>query len=165
MTQMCLCEEQGKSWCLLLRCGKLWKELVQAWKICPGGKSLLIIFLFLIPNSSSSSLYLYQLLGFLGSSTGKESVGNAGDSGWIPGSGSSPREGTVYPIHYSWASLVAQTIKNQAVMWETSVRYLSWEDLLEEGMATHSSILAWRIPLTEEPGRLQSMGQQTVRQD
>ena len=61
------------------------------------------------------------------------------------------------------ASLVAQMVKNQPAMQETWVRSLGWEDPLEEGMATHSSILAWRIPWTEEPGRLQSMGLQRVR--
>ena len=53
--------------------------------------------------------------------------------------------------------------KNPPAMWETSIRSLGWEDPLEEGMATHSSILAWRIPLTEEPGELQSMGLQRIR--
>ena len=57
-----------------------------------------------------------------------------------------------------WASLVAQTIKNVPAMLETWVQSLGWEDPLEKGTATHSSILAWRIPWTEEPGRLQSMG-------
>ena len=51
------------------------------------------------------------------------------------------------------ASLVAQTAKNLPAMWETWVLSLGWEDPLEEGMATHSSILAWRIPWTEEPGK------------
>ena len=55
------------------------------------------------------------------------------------------------------ASLVAQTVKNLPVMQETQVRFLGWEDLLEKGMATHPSILAWRILRTEEPGGLQSM--------
>ena len=50
-------------------------------------------------------------------------------------------------------------------MWETWVQFLGWEDSLEEDMATHSSILAWRIPWTEEPGGLQSMGSQRVRHD
>ena len=54
------------------------------------------------------------------------------------------------------ASMVAQTVKNPPAMQETSVQSLGWEDLLEEGIATHSSILAWRIPWTEEPGGLQS---------
>ena len=49
-------------------------------------------------------------------------------------------------------------VKNLPAKWKTLVRSLGWEDLLEEGMATHSRILAWRIPWTEEPGRLQSMG-------
>ena len=56
-------------------------------------------------------------------------------------------------LQYSWASLVSQLIKNLPAMWETLVQSLGWEDPLEEEMATHSSILAWRIPWTEEPGR------------
>ena len=55
-------------------------------------------------------------------------------------------------------SLVAQMVKHPPAMWETSVRSLGWEDSLEEGIATHSSILARRIPWAEEPGGLQSMG-------
>ena len=58
------------------------------------------------------------------------------------------------------ASLIAQLVKNLPTMQETQVRFLVWEDPLEEEMATHSSILAWRIPRTEEPGRLQSVGLQ-----
>ena len=61
-----------------------------------------------------------------------------------------------------WASLVAQTVKNPPVMQETWVQSLGWEDPLGEGMATHSSILAWRIPWREEPGGLQSIGLQRV---
>ena len=61
-----------------------------------------------------------------------------------------------------WVSLVAQMVKNLPVMQETGVRSLGQEDALEKGMATHSSILAWRIPETEEPGGLQSMGLQRV---
>ena len=53
-------------------------------------------------------------------------------------------------------------VKNLPTMWETWVQFLGWEDLLEKGKATHSSILAWRIPWAEEPGRLQSMGSQRV---
>ena len=63
------------------------------------------------------------------------------------------------------ASLVAQMVKNLPAMQETGVRSLSQEDTLEKGMATHSSILAWRIQWTGEPGRLQSMGSQRVRHD
>ena len=56
-------------------------------------------------------------------------------------------------------------IKNLSAMWEAWVQLLGWEDPLEEGMATHSSILAWRTPWTEEPGGLQSIGLQRVRHD
>ena len=82
----------------------------------------------------------------------------------IPGLGRSPEEGTGYPLQYSWASLVAQLVKNLPTVRETWIPSLHWEDSLEEGMATNSSILAWRIPRTEEPGGLQSMGLQRVRQ-
>ena len=60
------------------------------------------------------------------------------------------------------ASPVAQLVENPSAMQETWVRSLGWEDPLEKGMATHSSILAWRIPWTEEPGRLQLMGSERV---
>ena len=60
----------------------------------------------------------------------------------------------------SWASLIAQLVKNLPAMQETQVGSLGQEDPLEERMATHSSILAWRIPWTEEPGGLQSIGSQ-----
>ena len=63
------------------------------------------------------------------------------------------------------ASLVAQMVKYPPAMQETQVQSLGQEDPLEKGMATHSSILVWRIPWTEEPGRLQSMGSQKVRHD
>ena len=63
------------------------------------------------------------------------------------------------------ASLVAKTVKNLPPMKETQVRSLGQEDPLEKGMATHSSILVWRIPWTEEPGWPQSMGSQRVRHD
>ena len=66
---------------------------------------------------------------------------------------------------YSWASLVAQMAKNPLTMLETWFQSLVWEDPLEEGMATHSSILVWRIPWTEEPGGLQSLGLHRVRHD
>ena len=63
------------------------------------------------------------------------------------------------------ASLLTQMVKNLPVMQEAWVQSLGWEDPLEKGMATHSRILAWRIPWTEEPGRLQSIGSQRVRHD
>ena len=59
-------------------------------------------------------------------------------------------------------SLVARLVKNPPAMWETWVRSLDWEDILEKGKATHSSILAWRIPGTGEPGGLPSMGSHRV---
>ena len=87
-------------------------------------------------------------MGFPGSSAGKESTCNAGDSGLISGSRRSTGEGIGYPLQYSWASLVAQLVKNLPAMLEIWVRSLGWEDPLEKGKATHSSILAWRIPWT-----------------
>ena len=95
--------------------------------------------------------------GFLGSSAGRESACKAGDPSWIlgsgsfckagdpssiPGSGSFPGEGTGYLFQYSWASLVAQTVKNPPTIQETGIRSLGWEDSLEKGVATLSSILA-----------------------
>ena len=64
-----------------------------------------------------------------------------------------------------WASLVAQTVKNLPAMQEPWVRSLGWEDLLEKEMATHSSILVWRTPWTEEPGGLQSIALKRVGHD
>ena len=81
------------------------------------------------------------------SSAGKISTCNAGDPSLIPGSGRSPEEGIGCPLQYSWASLVAQTVKNPLAMRETWVQPMGWEGPLEEGMATHSSALAWRIPM------------------
>ena len=98
--------------------------------------------------------------GFPDSSDGKESTCNAGDSGLIPGLGRSVGEGIGYPLQYSWAFLVAQLVKNPSAMQETWVQSLGWEEPLEKGKATHSSILAWKIPWT-----LQSMGLQTVGHD
>ena len=86
--------------------------------------------------------------GFPDSSVGKESAYNARDPGSIPGSGRSAGEGIRYQLQYSWACLVAQHVKNPPAVWETWVQSLSWEDPLEKGKATHSSILAQRIPWT-----------------
>ena len=85
-------------------------------------------------------------MGFLGSSVGKESAFNAGDPGSIPGSGRSSGEGIGYPLQYSWGSLMAQLVRNPPVMQETWVQSLGWEDTLEKGKASHSSVVAWRIP-------------------
>ena len=69
------------------------------------------------------------------------------------------------PQFYRLTSLVAQTVKRLPTMRETWVQTLGWEDLLEKAMATHSSILAWKIPRMEEPGGLQSTGSQRVGHD
>ena len=90
----------------------------------------------------------YSFWGFLHSSVGKESASNAGDPSLIPGSERPTGEGTGYPLQYSWASLVAQLVKNLPAMQETWVQSLGWEDPLGKGKATPSSILAWRIPWT-----------------
>ena len=81
-------------------------------------------------------------MGFPDSLVGQEFTCNAGDPDWIPGSGRSPGERIGYPLQYFWASLVAQLVKNPPAMWETWVLSLGWEDPLEKGTATHSSILA-----------------------
>ena len=86
--------------------------------------------------------------GFPESSVGEESACIEGDPGSIPGLGRFPGEGIGYPLQCSSASLVAQLVKNLPAMWETWVWPLGWEDLLEKGKATHSSILAWRITWT-----------------
>ena len=70
----------------------------------------------------------------------------------IPRSESSAGEGIGYLLQYSWASLVAQTVKNPPAMRETRVLSQGWEDPLEKATATQSSILAWKSPWTEEPG-------------
>ena len=85
---------------------------------------------------------------FPDSSVGKESTCNAGDLGSIPGWGRSTGEGIGYPLQYSWASFVAQVVKNPPAIQENWVRSLGWEDPLEKEKATHSSILAWRISWT-----------------
>ena len=87
-------------------------------------------------------------MGFPESAVAKESACNAGDPGSIPESGRSAGEGIGYPLQYSWGSLVAQLVQNSPAMPETWIRSLDWEDPLEKGKATHSSILAWRIPWT-----------------
>ena len=132
--------------------------------MCKHSPKVVVFLCTLLYNTgSSSAVSLFQ--GLLGSSAGKEPSCNAGDPGLIPGSERSTGEGIGYPLQYSWASLMAQLINNSPAMWETWVQSLGWEDPLEEGMATHSRILAWRIPCREEPGRLQSSGSQRVRQD
>ena len=125
----------GLPWCLCLQCGR---PLFSPWV----GKT----------PWRRERLPTPVFLGFPGGSAGKESASTAGDLGSIPGSGRSPGEGTGYPLQYSWASLVAQTVKNLPAMQETWVPSLGWEDPLEKARATHSSVLAWRSPWTTVHG-------------
>ena len=83
---------------------------------------------------------------FPDSTVGKESTCSAGDPSSIPGLGRSTGEGIGYLLQYSWASLVSQMVENLLAMWETWVLSLGWEDPLAKGKATHSNILAGRIP-------------------
>ena len=87
-------------------------------------------------------------MGFPGSSIGKESTCNAEEPDSIPGSGKSAGEEIGYQHQYSWASLVAQLVKNWPAMRDTWVQSLGWEDPVEKEKATHTSILAWRIQWT-----------------
>ena len=106
-----------------------------------------------------------MLTGFPGSSTGKESSCNVGDPSSIPGSGRFPwkRDRLPTPVLKGFPGGLdgKESTCNEGDLGST----LDLEDPLEEGMATHSGILTWRIPWTEEPGRLQSMGSQRIRHD
>ena len=95
---------------------------------------------------------------FPGGLADKESTCNAGDPSSIPRLGRSTGEWIGYPLQYSWASPVAQLVKNPPVMREIWVRSLGWEDPLEKGKATHSNIPAWRIPWTVYSMRSQRVG-------
>ena len=92
-----------------------------------------------------------QSLGHLGSGVHGLSYPKA--CGIFSGSGRSAGKGIGYPLQCSWAFLVAQMVKNLSAMQETPVQFLGWEDPLEEGMAIHSSILAWRIPMDRRAWR------------
>ena len=118
------------------------------------------------------------LKGFPGGSEDKVSVYNVRDLDSIPTLARFPGEENGNPLQYSCLenpmdrgtgcrllSMVAQRLKHLPPMWETQVRSLGREDPLEKEMVTHSSILAWRIPWMEKPGRLQSMGSQRVGHD
>ena len=98
-------------------------------------------------SKPNNLMYEWGYVWMFFSSAGKESACNAGDAGSIPGSRRSPKERTGYSLQYSWASLMAQMVKKQHAMQQTWIWSLSWEDLLEVGMATHSSILPWGIPM------------------
>ena len=126
-----------------------------------------IVISFLVPFPPKSLFRPFIIIGclsltvgFPGSSVGKESTCNAGDLGLIPWLGRSAGEWIVYPFQCSWASPVAQLVKNLPAMRETWVLSLGWEDPLGKGKATYSSILAWRISWT-----VQSMGPQRVGHD
>ena len=109
----------------------------------------LLIVSLLIFRSWKQELHDHSILmGFSGSSGGKELACDAGDPSSIPESGRSTGEGIGYPHQYSWASLVAQLVKNLPAMQETRVQSLGWEDPLEKGKATYSSVLVWRTPQT-----------------
>ena len=108
-------------------CGSAGKE-----SVCNAGDPALT------PGSGRSSGGGYGNYGDSDSSVSKESACNAGDPSSIPGLGRSAGEGIRYPFQYSWASLVAQLIKNLPATWETWVRSLGWEDHLEKGTATNS---------------------------
>ena len=81
-------------------------------------------------------------MGFPHSSVGKESTCNAGGPGSVPGLGRYTGEGIDYPLQYSWASLVAQLVKNPPAVWKIWLQSLGWEDPLEKGKTIHSRILA-----------------------
>ena len=100
-----------------------------------------------LPNNSKVQVLLLWASPDSSAGKKKKSACNAGDPGSIPGLGSSLGEGIGYPLRYSWASLVAQLVKNLPAMWETWLRSLGWEDPLEKEKATHSSVLAWRLPM------------------
>ena len=106
----------------------------------------------------------YLILWYPCSSAGKESAGNAGDHGPIPGSGRSPGEGISHLLQYSWTSLVAQMVKNPSAMQETWIRSLGWEDPLKEGMELQYSYLD-NPHRQRVSGGLQPTGSQRVGHD
>ena len=104
-------------------------------------------------------------MGFPGSSAGKESTYNAGDPGWFLGQNRVPREGIGYPLRYSWASLVVQTVKNPPAKRETLVRSWVGKTPWRRAWKSIQVFLPEESPGTEEPGSLQSMRLQRVRHD
>ena len=105
----------------------------------------------------NNAFYICETLesskGFSSSSAGKKSAFNARDPSQSPGLGRSPGGETDYPLQRSWASLVAQMVKDLPAVQQTWVQSLSWEDPPKKGMATNSSIPAWRIPTDREAWR------------
>ena len=98
-------------------------------------------------------------MGFPESPVGKQSACNIGDPGFIPGMERSTEEGIGYPLQYSWTSFVTQQVNNLLAVQETWVWSLSWEDPLDKGKATHSSMLAWGIPWIP---KIASLGPKTL---
>ena len=122
------------------RAGQPWRMWWTAKEKSPGVTLRLLLFVSdWLPAPES-------FLGFPGSSVGKESACSVWDPGLIPGWGRSSEEAIGYPLQYSWAFLVVQLVKNPPAMQETWDQSLGWEDALEKGKATLSSILAWIIP-------------------
>ena len=119
----------------------------KCWRAC-GATEILLHCQWKIQNGTATleNKLVISYRDFPDSSVGKESTCNSGDPGLIPGSGRSAREGIGYPLQYSWASLVAQLVKNLPAMQETRDWSLGWEDPLEKGKATHSRILEARHP-------------------
>ena len=122
-------------------CGSAGKE-----SICNVGYVGYILGLGRSPGEGKGYLHPVSCMKLENMINGKKSTCNAGNSSSILGSGRSAGEGIGYPLQYSWASLVTRLVKNLPAMWETSVQSLGWGDPLEKGKATHSSILAYRIP-------------------
>ena len=114
------------------------------WEACNNYMAMLTIFYWSLIHLHITLRYA----SFPDISVIKESTCNAGDHDSIPGSGWSTRKWIGYPLQYFWTSLVTQLVKNSPAVQETWVRFLGWEDILGKGKATHSSILAWRIPWT-----------------
>ena len=109
------------------------------------------------PTYTTGCAFVYLTIqGFPGGSAGKEATCNAGDPGSFPGLGRSTGEGIGYPLQFSWASLVAKTVKNPPAMQEGSIPGLGRSP--GGGLGNPLHLLAWRIPRTEKPGGLQSMG-------
>ena len=120
-----------------------WRQAVGNWPLVGSGCRSVVMYCVgawtvLLEISRFESCF--YLLGFPGNSVGEETTYSAGDPGSISGAGWSAGERIGYPLQYSWVSLVAQLVKNPPAMWETWVRSLGWEDPLEKGKATHSSI-------------------------
>ena len=128
--------------------------LINIHNNCHIARSICQFLDLMFPELQAPFEIIGHLLGFPDSSVGKESTCHAGDSGSIPGSERSPGERIGYPSQCSWASLVAQLVKNPPAICETWIRSLGWEDPLEKGNATHSSILAWRINELDTAERL-----------